>query len=96
MAGVAKLMNTAKSVAVHRISQTPPLVEEGTPFQNTWVVLEQKNIRPWDPTGPETKNECASEAQQQITALLINIGAAYGNVFEFGRCKETWIGLHRL
>jgi hypothetical protein len=40
----------------------PSLVEEQTQFSNIEVVLEQ-------PDGPETKNHCASEGQQQFTGL---------------------------
>jgi hypothetical protein len=49
--------------------QTPPLVEEEAPFKNTKVILERIQIWSWVPTGPETKNDCAGEGQQHITAL---------------------------
>jgi hypothetical protein len=32
--------------------------------------LERTKIWSWIPTGPETKNDCAGEGQEEITALL--------------------------
>jgi hypothetical protein len=46
-------------------NQTPSLAEEEAPQ----VVLERTKVWSWVPTGPETKNDCAAESQQQITAL---------------------------
>jgi hypothetical protein len=44
----------------------PPLIEEEAPSQNTQVVLERTQIWSWVPMGPENKNDCAGEGQQQF------------------------------
>jgi hypothetical protein len=49
---------------------TPSIFQEEAPFKNTRMVLEITKIWSRVPTGPETKNDCAGEGQQQITALL--------------------------
>jgi hypothetical protein len=48
-------------------NQTLSLIEEETPFQNTWIVLERIKIWSWVPTRPETKVDCAGEDQQKFT-----------------------------
>jgi hypothetical protein len=48
-------------------SLAPPLVETETPFPKTETVLQRTKIWSWLPTGPETKNDCAGEGQQQLT-----------------------------
>jgi hypothetical protein len=47
-------------------SHSPPTV------RHIYVLLKSSKdiIRSWVPTGPDTKNGCAGEDQQQITALL--------------------------
>jgi hypothetical protein len=39
-------------------------------LSNTQTVLERTDIWSWVPTGPEAKNDCAGEGQQQSTAML--------------------------
>jgi hypothetical protein len=50
--------------------QTPLLVEEEAPFQNTQLILERTQNVLLNPNGLEIKNDCAGEGQQQITFLL--------------------------
>jgi hypothetical protein len=52
-------------------SQTPPLVEEEAPFQNMQKVLERIKIWTLVPTGPETKIDCAGEANSNLPAQPI-------------------------
>jgi hypothetical protein len=49
-------------------SQTPPLVEEKAPFQNTQQYGNNKNMV-MGSDGSETKNDCVGEGQQQFTGL---------------------------
>jgi hypothetical protein len=49
-------------------SETPSVVEEEAPFQNTQKSRNNKNMV-MVPNGDPTKNDCAGEAQQQFTGL---------------------------
>jgi hypothetical protein len=70
---------------------TPSLVEEEAPFQNTLSGLgTTKMIWSWVPTEPKTKNGCAVEVQQHITALLIDICATNANFYKFEGRKQMW------
>jgi hypothetical protein len=46
--------------------RSPPLVEEATPFTNTYTVLEWKKN---SVMGPETMSDSAGQDQQQFTVL---------------------------
>jgi hypothetical protein len=48
----------------------PLFSEQEAPCPNTQMTLEWIQICSWIPTGPETKNNCAGEGQQQFTAML--------------------------
>jgi hypothetical protein len=62
--GPAGIYQVSGATGPSRSSHTPPIVEKEAPFK-THSTLKIK-ILSWVPTGLETKNYCAGEAQQQF------------------------------
>jgi hypothetical protein len=60
----------ATNVAPTQIDQPLLSSKRTPPFPNKQMLVEGTEIWSWVPTGPETKNNCSGESQQQFTAML--------------------------